>query len=286
MNPFARSRLLKRIFQGFSALFLLTSGCEQREEALPPPKPLQERVSWNGAKVSAYHADSAGMVEHWPGGLRRVHTLEFRSGDSLDLILHEYSQDWQAFRTFLGRARREEVEQGYYREKNSLFFFHGPFAGELRSVGSSLIPGSYLEERLVFEGEERFLRPHVFKFFPITGQVPNTEQVLSTDFLRPGGSEPVFAMRYRCLGDTALLFRGFPPFPREESAWTRGWSGRVDSLKWGGEWRFRGVDGLGRPMNFWIFKGGFLGVEGCFDPKLAEEYAEKMKKMAVLMETP
>jgi hypothetical protein len=286
MLPVSTNTFSNRFFLGFSTLLLFSAGCERQVELLPPPKPIVERVAWKGAKPSAYHADSAGLVEHWPGGLRRIHTLEFRSEDSLDLILHEYSQDWQAFRAFLAKARRDEVAQGHYREKNSLFFFHGPFAGELRSAGNSLIPGSYLEERLAFEGEELFRLPEVFKTFPIAGQVPNSEQILTTDFLRPGGSEPLFGMRYRCLGDTSLVFRGFPPFPKEKSVWTQGWNGRVDTLEWGGEWRFRGVDGLGRPLNFWVFEGGYLGVEGCFDPKLAEEYAEKMKKMAILLETP
>jgi hypothetical protein len=268
------------------ALALAFTACERKEAAVATPRPLRERVTWNGEASSAYHVDSAGILGQWPGGLRRLHTLEFRSRDSLDLILHEYSQDWQAFRAFQAQAIREEVGQGYFRQKNSLFFFHGPFFGELRSVGSSLLPGSYLEDRLVFEGEALFRRPDVFKSFPLIGQIPNSEQVLSTDFLRSGGSEPVFAMSYRCQGDTALVFRGFSPFPKEYQAWADDWSGRVDTLEWGGEWRFRGRDDLGRPMNFWIFKGGFLGVEGCFDPELAEEYAEKMKKMAILLETP
>lgn len=285
-HPLPLSILSKILFRGFPLLFLLATSCERAEPAATPPLPMKERVQWNGVKPAAYQVDSAGIVGLWPGGLRRIHTLEFRAEDSLDLILQEYSQEWQAFRAFQAMASRMEVRRGHFRRMNSLYFFHGPFAGELRSVGSSLIPGSYLEERLVFAGEPLFRRPGEFKYFPIAGQIPHTEQVLSTDFLRPGGSETLFGMRYLCRGDTALLFRGFPPFPKEESAWTRGWVGRVDTLGWDGEWRFRGVDRLGRPIEFWIFQGGFLGVEGCFDPELAREYAEKMKKMAVLFETP
>lgn len=258
---------------------LALAGCRTASQT-PPAPPLPQRITWEGQAPAHVSVDSS----LWPR-LPKIHTLDFIGADSLQIILREYPSDWQAYRFFHEKALPEEIRQGFYREKNSLWFHHGPFLGELRHGRSALIPASFLQERLSLGGEELFRRPEVFRSFPIVGQVPHSERVMPADFLGWSAADTVFAMSYACHGDTALVFRGQNPVT-DSRHWFSAWQGRVDTLKWSGEWRFTGVQDSLHPLIFWIFKGGYLGVSGCFDEFLAEGYAEKMKKMAVLAPDP
>lgn len=268
-----------------SFLFL---ACDFPGTAKPPPKPLSERVTWEGHGPVHVETDSAAPFgeERAPAGAIRIHTLDFTQGDSLRLVLIEFHEDWQAYQVFQQKATEEELSQGFYRENHRLHFFHGPYLGELRHARSALIPASFLRERLVFQGEELFQRPEIFRSFPLTGQIPASERVLSTEFLGRTGPATVFSMAYLCHEDTARIFRGIPPFPENPASWISDWKGKIDTSGWSEEARFSGLRQDNDPLVFWIFRGGFLGVAGCFDSFLAWGYAEKMKKMAILLEEP
>lgn len=246
-----------------------------------PEKTVQapsERVTWEGRPPLRFLIDSSRSP--------RLHTLDFPTSDSLRLVLSEYPGEAEAYQAFQARASQEELQQGFYRERNNLHFIHGVFVGELRISRSGLIPASFLKEKLAFRDEELFSRPRAFQGFPIAGQISHSERVLSSDFLGQHGAETVLAKAYRCRGDTALLFRGRPPFTVDPGTWPQAWNGRLDTLKWGREKHFTGTLVDGKPLVFWIFRGGFLGVLGCYDPKLAQEYAEKLKKTTVLWADP
>lgn len=267
---------------------ILAGGCEFPRKAEPIPPPLSERVTWEGRGPIRSEIDSAAPFgeDRAPAGALRIHTFDFAAGDSLRLVLVEFRKDWEAYRAFQEKASEEEMAQGFYRDNLRLIFFHGPYLGELRHARSALIPASFLRERLAFRGEELFRRPGIFRTFPLAGQIPASERVISPEFLGRTGAATVFSMAYHCHADTALVFRGIPPFSENPRSWLPGWTGRADTSEWSDEARFSGFQEEGEPLVFWNFRDGFLGVVGCFDSVLAWEYAEKMKKMTILVEDP
>jgi hypothetical protein len=266
----------------------LAGGCEFSGKAKAPPLPLSERVTWEGQAPIRSETDSAAPFgeDRAPAGAVRIHTLDFAQGDSLRLVLVEFPHDWEAYRAFQEKANAEEIAQGFYRDNLSLHFFQGPYLGELRHSRSALIPASFLRERLAFRGEELFRRPEIFRTFPLAGQIPASERVLTAEFLGRTGAATIFSVAYHCHEDTARLFRGIPPFPENPRSWLSAWKGQADTSGWSEETRFSGFQEDGDPLVFWNFRGGFLGVAGCFDSLLAWEYAEKMKKMTILLEEP
>jgi hypothetical protein len=262
--------------------------CEPAAEKEDPVRTLPQRLTWNAQRAASVATDSL-LPRTGPealAGVVKVHTLEFREDGNLTVILREFRKDWQAFAAFQTKASAEELRQGFYREKNSFFFYHGPYLGEVRSEAPALMPSAYLRDRLAFHPEEPFLRPQVFRTFPLSGQIPHSERVLTPAFLGKKGSGTLVAMSFQCGADTASLFRGIPPFENEPGDWIRQWQGKSDTLKWSGEVHFSGLLGPEQPLNFWKFKGGFRGILGCFDPIQAAEYGEKMKKMEVLLPNP
>jgi len=50
--------------------------------------------------------------------------------------------------------------------------------------------------------------------------------------------------------------------------------------------RFEGRDEFGGPMILRAFSGGIVGISGCYDSELGQEYAEKMRKMQVFWHDP
>lgn len=267
---------------------LLAVACDLFKNAEPPPIPLSQRVTWEGQVPIRSETDSAAPFgeDRAPAGALRIHTLDFAHGDSLRLVLIEFRKDWEAYRAFQEKASEEEMAQGFYRDNLRLHFFQGRYLGELRHSRSALIPASFLRERLAFQGEELFLRPEIFRTFPLAGQIPTSERVVSAEFLGQAGPATVFSMAFHCHEDTARVFRGIPPFSESSRSWISAWKGRADTSGWSDEGRFSGFQEDGDPLVFWNFRGGFLGVAGCFDSLLAWEYAEKMKKMAILVEDP
>jgi len=256
----------------------LLAGCRLNPQPDAPPVLPAERVRWEGRPPVRFLTDSSGTVS--------VHTLDFLGSDSLRLRLTEFANDELAFRAFQSKASPEELRQGYYRDRNSQVFFHGPFVGELQLSRGGLIPASFLKERLAFPGEELFRKPKAFQAFPLAGQISGSERVLTPEFLGSTATDPLVAMAYECHQDTALLFRGRPPFSAGPMDWISARKGGVDTLHWGRERRFTGILRDGKPLVLWIFRGEVAGVWGCFDDVLVHAYAEKMQKTAVLSEKP
>lgn len=271
-----------------SASALVLAACNGLPGREMPDQPLSRRLTWDGQSPLSHSIDSGqGLAaEDSLSGIVRIHSLDLPSADSLRLVLREYKKDFLAFRAFQEKAGPAEIQDGFFRQKNSLIFFHGPYLGELRYGRSGLIPASFLKERMSFQDEELFRRPEVFGSFPLGGQIPFSERVVSSEFLGQWGVDTVFIMRYQCHEDTATLFRAFAPFPVSPESWLRTWKGQKDTLGWTREMHFSGVQDLNRPLLFWLFKGGFLGVAGCYDQNLAQEYAEKLKKMALITHKP
>jgi hypothetical protein len=135
---------------------------------------------------------------------------------------------------------------------------------------------------LKFGAEPAFRKPRLFASFPIQGRLPASERVVSRHFLGRIWQGPVLTVSYRCGEDTATGFRAYPQPGRWVSAWMREWEGAVDSARGPDEKRFQGLDEFRRPLIFWSFSEGIVGLEGCFDTILAGEYVEKMRKMSKL----
>lgn len=264
------------ILLGLSLLAL--SGCRTTSEPEPPPLPISGRVTWEGRGPVEFGTDSSGRL--------KIHTLVFQAPDTLRLRLIEYPDDVQAYQAFQAKSNLEELRQGYYREGSSQHFFQGPYLAELHHSSGALLSAGLVREKLLFQGESLFQRPRAFQAFPIAGQIPQSERILTPDFLGGKGSEALLAVAYQCHQDTAWLFRSSRPFAKSLSEWLSARQGRADTLKWGREIHFSGILSDGKPVIFWIFKGGVLGVWGCYDPVLAQEYAEKLKKTTILLEKP
>lgn len=270
----------------FCAMLLLACAGDQGQDI--PAIPIYQRITWEGRPPIRHISDStrtlgeAGLSE----GVLKVHTLDFQGEDTLRLVLREYPKDYLAYRAFQEKASAEEIRDGFYRAKNSIFFIHGPFLGEFRSLRSVMIPGSFLRERLSIVGEELFRRPEVFRSFPLAGQIPFSDRIVSSEFLGRKGIETVFTVSSTCHGDTATLFRSFGAMASLTEAWVGAWKGQTVRNRWTGTLTFSGVQEQNQPLLFWIFKGEFLGVMGCYDPRLSREYAEKMEKMMVLLPNP
>lgn len=269
----------------FASLLLACNGVPRPEL---PAAPVFQRVTWEGMPPLRHVSDSAHTLEEIDrsAGVLKVHTLDFLGEDTLRLILREYPKDYQAYRAFQEKAMAEEIRDGFYREKNSIFFIHGPFLGEFRYLRGGMVPATFLRDRLSFAGEDLFQRPIVFRSFPLAGQIPFSERVVSSEFLGRKGTETVFTVSSACHGDTATLFRSFGTPSAVTEAWIEAWKGQTTRNRWSGNRRFSGVQEQNRPLLFWIFKGEFLGVMGCYDPKLSQEYVEKMEKMMVLVPNP
>lgn len=256
----------------------LLAGCELIPKPPSPPLPPSEKVRWEGRPPERFLTDSTGTV--------RLHTLDFRGPDSLRLRLTEYASDVLAFQAFQSKASSEELRQGYFRDRNSQVFVHGPFVGELQLSRGGLLPASFLKERLTFPGEELFQKPKAFQTFPIAGQISGSERVLTPEIFGSRSSDVLVAMAYECHQDTALLFRGHPPFSSDPMDWITVKKGILDTSRWGRERHFSGVLEERVPLVLWIFQGEVAGVWGCYDEKLAQEYVEKLKKTAILSEKP
>lgn len=282
----------------FAALVcLLFAACRVPQTPEAELKPWPQRVSWLGHFADAYSVDSnddssADASAFTP---RRAHHFRFAS-DSLQLDLEEFAHAYQAFARFQAQADEQSMADGYFRSGDKLVFLTGRFLGSLRAK-TALVPTRFLAERLVIEdGAEPSGKPSAphqlpeeFGAFPLLGKIENSERIYDRDFLGRAWTGPVFSVQYRCGSDTATAFRAFA---QNESvkAWSKDWSGKQDTL--GGllpgqkEFRFDGTDEFRRPLIFWFFSSGVMGLEGCWDPVMAAEYAEKMEKTQVLWPKP
>jgi hypothetical protein len=280
-----------------SLLISALSGCRFSQAPEAAPLPLSQRVTWAGKAALTYSdslildedgkddtlkRDAVGAIEApW-----RVHRFLFAAPDSLELRLLEYREAYWAYAAFQGAAGKSGMARGMFEEGKTLRFLHGAFLGELKAVDGTEIESASVFEKLLFQGEDLILPPKEFAAFPLLGRIPHSERVISSHFLGRPWNGPVFTVGYKCHGDTATAFRSFQQDFKAAKQWMGDWSGKSDTLDWGREIHFQGVDEFRRPLIFWIFSEGAMGFAGCFDTLLSQEYAEKMEKSAILWPKP
>ena len=278
-----------------SLLVSALTGCRFSKAPDAAPLPLSQRVTWAG-KVALTYSDSS-ILDRKNDTLRmdaveadrtpwRMHRFSFAAPDSLELRLFEYREAYWAYAAFQGAAGMAGIARGMFEEGKTLRFLHGAFLGELKALDGSEIESASLFEKLRFQGEDPILPPKEFAAFPLLGRVPHSERVISSYFLGRPWSGPVFTVGYKCHGDTATAFRAFQQDFKVAKQWMQDWSGKSDTLDWGREIHFQGVDEFRGPLIFWVFSEGVMGFAGCFDTLLSQEYAEKMEKSAILWPKP
>ena len=263
-------------------LCLWLAACRPEDRASPVP--VSQRVAWSG-RFATDAKDSVLSDTVSAGACLRTHRLEFAGTDPLILNLREYRTAYWAFAAFRRLERGEPPREGWLATGDRVYVVHGAYLGELDSAAGSNSVGT-LRDRLKFVGSAATSLPPEFESFPLLGRIPNSERVGTEDFLGHAWEGPIFSVAYHCHGDTALAFRGFPQSAKRVAEWMFGWKGEVDSTHSGREWRFKGVDEFRRPMIFGFFSEGVAGFSGCFDPLLAQEYIEKMKKTQVFWHKP
>lgn len=270
------------------ALSQFPTACRFAAKPETPPPPLCKRISWRGNLPAVYSDSSAPDSVSASDGLPiRFHFFEFIGRrDTVRLRVEEFTTAPQAYAAFERTATAEEMAQGCYTQGNTVVFRHGKLLGRLFPVHPGFAPEGFLKENLAIQGEELFSKPVEFSTFPLLGRFPESERVIPRDFLGRAWHGPVFTVDYRCHGDTATAFRAFPQNADAVRGWFSDWNGILDTLDWGRELRFRGWDEFRRPLILWSIPQGLMGISGCFDPVLAQEYAEKMKKTAVFWPDP
>jgi hypothetical protein len=286
----------------FCASLLISTliGCRfSKAPETTAPLPLSHRVTWGGVAAMDYSDAPIPNQDGNQGGKQnalsaaesvgspwREHRFLFANPDSLELRLIEYREAYWAYAAFQAAAGKAGIARGTFKEGQTLRFLHGVFYGELKALNGAEIEPAALFDKLLFQGEDRSVSPKEFAAFPLLGRVPYSERVISSHFLGRQWRGPVFTVGYKCHDDTATAFRAFPQDFQAAKLWLRDWSGKADTLDWGREIRFQGLDEFRRPLIFWIFSEGIMGFAGCFDPLLSQEYAEKMEKSAILWPKP
>jgi hypothetical protein len=281
-----------RIRIAFLALALSAAwGCRWslRPEA---PKPLQQRITWCGRLPSAY-SDSLPGDTLLAEACLRIHRFEFPGAESpFRMELREYRQPRYAFsawRSLVSAARIGEggvrSGEGYIRIGSRWAFIHGPYLGLTDTTAANLYPEEF-KERLALAGEPVFSLPPEFEAFPLLGRLPGSEGLFPRVFLGTAWQGPIFTAGYLCQGDTAIAFRGFPQNADSLTHLLGAWKGRYESAKNGQTQGFIGEDRFGDPVILKVFPDGILGISGCFDSQLAQEYVEKMQKMRFFWHNP
>jgi hypothetical protein len=273
----------------YGLLLLLLMGCKISPEN--EGEAISQRVTWEGHLAFAYSVDSVkNLQENADSSLnfleKHRHHFDFNGSDTTHLILHEFDQEYLAYAAFSKRANSIELGEGFFRDRNSLFFYHGRYLGEISYARIGLISANFLISKLVFKGEDLFLRPHEFASFPLIDQLPKSERVILADFLGKSWKGPVFTMQYRCHEDTATAFRANSQVGKFDFALIQGWTGQLDSLSKKGEIRFMGQNELNEPVVFWVHSRGIIGMVGCYDSIFSLAYVEKTRKMVILWEKP
>jgi hypothetical protein len=275
--------LLRRLL--LLSVFVL-AGCRFTREAPAPPLPLSQKVRWSGNLASGY-SDSLiapGDSLNW-GNAFRIHDFTFSDPDSTRLRLFEFAHPYGAYAAYQRVSDLEGIVEGHFHDGPVWRFHHDRYSGELTSRLDNA-RGDELIENLTLQGEPLFLKPKEFESFPLLGRIPHSERIIAEHFLGRDWHGPVFTVAYRCHDDTATAFRAFAQEDKMLEGWLGAWKGQTDSLDWGREIHFKGEDEFHRPLIFWKFPEAVMGFAGCFDTILALEYAEKMKKTAILWPKP
>lgn len=268
------------------ASMIAFAGCRFTPEPPAPPMALSQKVRWSGGLAVTY-ADSLVTSEDSlrTGNAFRIHDFGFPDPDSARLRLFEFAHAYDAFAAYQLAAGPDAMAERHFSEDSLYLFHHDRYLGEL-TLPMAKVQGDELIDNLSFQGEALFLMPKEFEAFPLLGRIPHSERIITHHFLGRAWRGPVFTVAYRCHGDTATAFRAFAQENRLMEEWVGAWKGDKDSLDWGREVHFLGQDEFRRPLIFWKFSEAVMGFEGCSDTILALQYAEKMKKTAILWPKP
>ncbi len=277
-------RVLKSLLI-FGLLFLFNS-CF-REPEPDTPSDLSREIRWRGFEPG--HRVPISLPDFpleippllWNGAL--AHRLDFFDPDSMRMTLIEFSTDFAAYAFYQMLAGGEQdVANSYFRHHHSIWFLSGRWVGEAENRSQTLIPIGYLKEGLGWSNEE-YSKPKTFQGFPRAGRLPHSERVHIFRFLGHNWPAPVFSAKYFCHGDTAIVFwMPFKPSEEEFALISSPWQGRMEQSDGRRTWWFIGNTELDRPLLFYAFFRGVVGVEGCYDPVLSLAMAQKMQEMSSL----
>jgi len=256
------------ITSALTALALAACGGASREES---------GLSWSGAplpvaaRLSAPTADSLrahgweALVRHKPRRMLRVAAGEW--GDTLWLL--EFKDDLSAYAAFQQLSPDDEaIASGEAVCGERVCFRRGRWIGSLD--GWSWKGGDWFAARLTLPGPEpEGNLPAIFGSLLHQDRIPGSERVLSGEFMGLAVSDPVYAMKADCRGDTAWVYAAprVPPGFAESLSRQPGWG--VDTLR--GLWKGLEVHSelTELPPVILRFSGkGMVGVEGCFDEEL------------------
>lgn len=268
-----------------SALAVL-AGCLWPQPAAAP-KPFPQKLTWCG-RPAGLILDSLPSDTGNPAACIRVQRLEFPGATSLfRMELRQYRDPVKAFVAWEGLASQARLQEGCVKLGSRWAFIHAAYVGLTDSSAGELYPEEF-RERLAAGDEPAVSFPDQFKAFPLLGRIPGSERVFTRDFLGGPWTGPVFSVRYPCHGDTAIAFRAPSRDAGSLAEWMKPWKGNTLSGAAGfqKEKRFQGEDEFGRPMIVRSFSDGILGISGCYDSLLGQEYAEKMRKMQVFWHDP
>jgi hypothetical protein len=204
------------------------------------------------------------------------------------LELRQYRDPVRAFVAWQSLASQARPQDGCVRIGSRWAFIHAAYVGLTDSSAGELYPEEF-RERLGDSDEPAIQFPDQFKAFPLLGRIPGSERVFTRDFLGGPWSGPVFSVRYPCHGDTAIAFRAQAGDASSLAAWMKPWKGNGAlgvAADFEREKSYQGEDEFGRPMILRSFSGGILGISGCYDSDLGQEYAEKMRKLQVFWHDP
>jgi len=269
-----------------SALFML-AGCLWPQPTAAP-KPLSQRLTWCG-RQAVLVLDSVPSDTGNPAACARIQRLEFPGATTpFRMELRQYRNPVWAFLAWEGLASQARPQDGCIRIGSRWAFIHAAYVGVTDSSAGELYPEEF-RERLAAADEPAILFPDQFQAFPLLGRIPGSERVFTRDFLGGPWSGPVFAVKYPCHGDTAIAFRTLARDAASLAGWMKPWKGAAafnGAADFEKEKRYQGQDEFGRPMILRFFSDGILGISGCYDSELGQEYVEKMQKMQVFWHDP
>ncbi|MBW8888168.1 MAG: hypothetical protein JF616_10475 [Fibrobacteres bacterium] len=264
----------------------ILAGCLWPQPAAAP-KPLSQRLTWCGRQAGLI-LDSVPSDTGNPSACIRIQRLEFPGATTpFRMELRQYRDPVRAFVAWEGLALQTRPQEGCVRIGSRWAFIHAAYVGLTDSSAGELYPEEF-RERLAAADEPAILFPEQFKAFPLLGRIPGSERISMKDFLGGPWSGPVFSVGYPCHGDTAIAFRASARDAASLAGWMNPWKfsapGRAADFTL--EKRYQGEDEFGRPMILRAFSDGILGISGCYDSDLGQEYAEKMRKMQVFWHDP
>lgn len=223
------------------------------------------------ARVTAPSADSLrvhgweSLIRHRPQRMLRVDGGEW--GDTLWLL--EFADDLSAYAAFQQLSPDPEaVAAGEAVCGERVCFRRGKWIGGVDAW--SWKGGDWFTPRLTLPGPQPTSHlPETFGSLLQQDRIPGSERILTGEFMGRAVSDPVFAMKADCRGDTAWVYAA-PRMPAgfaESLARQPGWG--VDTVRglWKGLEIYSELTEL-PPVILRFSSKGMVGVEGCFDKEL------------------